>query len=134
MGDAKFESMVRRESRKNILKENSKVEEEQEDEAAREDEIFLLESLQDEAANSKVLSGRFTTSPFNQVKLTILIKLTDAIVGLGQVVKTVEVEDGGMVHMETREPRQDPDVVTMEVLLTVEVRVCFLAIFCFASW
>ena len=62
MGDAKFESMVRRESRKNILKENSKkVEEEQEDEAAREDEIFLLESLQDEAANSKVLSGRFTT-------------------------------------------------------------------------
>jgi len=108
VGDAKFESMVRRESRKNILKENSKVEEEQEDEAAREDEIFLLESLQDEAANSKV-------------KLTILIKLTDAIVGLGQVVKTVEVEDGGMVHMETREPRQDPDVVTMEVLLTVEL-------------
>ena len=53
--------------------------------------------------------------------MTILIKLTDAIVGLGQVVKTVEVEDGGMVHMETREPRQDPDVVTMEVLLTVEV-------------
>ena len=53
MGDAKFESMVRRESRKNILKENSKVEEEQEDEAAREDEIFLLESLQDEAANSE---------------------------------------------------------------------------------
>ena len=61
--------------------------------------------------------------------MTILIKLTDAIVGLGQVVKTVEVEDGGMVHMETREPRQDPDVVTMEVLLTVEVLNCFLAIY-----
>ena len=57
MGDAKFESMVRRESRKNILKENSTLEEEQEDEAAREDEIFLLESLQDEAANSKVSSS-----------------------------------------------------------------------------
>ena len=68
------------------------------------------------------------------MKLTILIKLTDAIVGLGQVVKTVEVEDRGMVHMETREPRQDPDVVTMEVHLTVEVRVCFFAIFSFASW
>ena len=54
MGDAKFESMVRRESRKNILKENSTLEEDQENEAAREDEIFLLESLQDEAANSKV--------------------------------------------------------------------------------
>ena len=54
MGDAKFESMVRRESRKNILKENSTLEEEQEDEAAREDEIFLLQSLEDEAANSKV--------------------------------------------------------------------------------
>ena len=62
VGDAKFESMVRRESRKNILKENSTLEEEQEDEAAREDEIFLLESLQDEAANSKVyfLSSRFS--------------------------------------------------------------------------
>ena len=37
--------------------ENSAVEkeEEEEDEAAREDEVFLLESLQDEAANSKVL-------------------------------------------------------------------------------
>ena len=54
VGDAKFESMVRRESRKNILKENSTLEEEQEDEAAREDEIFLLQSLEDEAANSKV--------------------------------------------------------------------------------
>ena len=54
--------MVRRESRKNILKENSTLEEEQEDEAAREDEIFLLESLQDEAANSKVsfISSRFS--------------------------------------------------------------------------
>ena len=55
------------------------------------------------------------------MKLTILIKLTDAIVGLGQVVKTVEVEDGSLIHMETRDPRQDPDVVSMEVLLTVEV-------------
>ena len=41
----------------------------------------------------------------------------------------MEVEDGGMVHMETREPRQDPDLVTMEVLLTVEVLHCFLAIY-----
>lgn len=56
-----------------------------------------------------------------QVKLTILIKLTEAIVGLGQVVKTVEVEDGSLIHMETRDPRQDPDLVSMEVLLTVEV-------------
>ena len=55
------------------------------------------------------------------MKLTILIKLTDAIVGLGQLVKTVEVEDGSLIHMETRDPRQDPDVVSMEVLLTVEV-------------
>ena len=45
----------------------------------------------------------------------------------------MEVEDGGMVHMETREPRQDPDVVTMEVLLTVEVLNYVLAIFSFAS-
>ena len=62
----------------------------------------------------------------NQVKLTILIKLTDAIVGLGQLVKTVEVEDGSLIHMETREPRQDPDVVSMEVLLTVEVADLYL--------
>ena len=44
------------------MKENSTLEEEQEDEAAREDESFLLESLQDEAANSKVsfISSRFS--------------------------------------------------------------------------
>ena len=100
------------------------MEEEQEDEAAREDEIFLLQSLEDEAANSKVL---FFFKPvllvtfWFQVKLTILIKLSEAIVGLGQVVKTVEVEDGSLIHMETRDPRQEPDLVSMEVLLTVEV-------------
>ena len=60
-----------------------------------------------------------------QVKLTILIKLTEAIVGLGQVVKTVEVEDGSLIHMETRDPRQVPDLVSMEVLLTVEVLLDF---------
>ena len=37
------------------------------------------------------------------------------------MVKTVEVEDGSLIHMETRDPRQDPELVTMEVLLTVEV-------------
>ena len=58
-----------------------------------------------------------------QVKLTILIKLTDSISGLGQVVKTVEVEDGLLIHVETREPRPDSaSDVTMELLLTLEVR------------
>ena len=56
VGDAKFETMVRRDTRKNLLMENSAVEkeEEEEDESAKEDEVFLLESLQDEPANSKV--------------------------------------------------------------------------------
>ena len=55
VGDAKFETMVRRDTRKNLLMENSAVEkEEEDDEAAKEDEVFLLESLQDEPANSKV--------------------------------------------------------------------------------
>ena len=55
VGDAKFESMVRRESRKNILQDNTPaVVEEEEDEEAKEDEVSLMESLQDEAANSKV--------------------------------------------------------------------------------
>ena len=67
---------------------------------------------------------------YNQVKLTILIKLTEAIVGLGQLVKTVEVEDGSLIHMETRDPRQDPDVVSMEVLLTVEVTDLYLFSVC----
>ena len=59
-----------------------------------------------------------------QVKLTVLIKLTDSISGLGQVVKTVEVEDGHLIHVETREPRPDSAsaAVTMELLLTLEVR------------
>ena len=55
--------MVRRDTRKNILRENSEVEEEleEEDDSAKEDEIFLLESLQGETANSKVVITLFVS-------------------------------------------------------------------------
>ena len=75
VGDAKFESMVRRESRKNILQDNTPaVVEEEEDEEAKEDEVSLMESLQDEAANSKV---SFKSSKNLKQKFSILLGEAD---------------------------------------------------------
>ena len=75
VGDAKFESMVRRESRKNILQDNTPaVVEEEEDEEAKEDEVSLMESLQDEAANSKV---SFKSSKILKQKFSILLGEAD---------------------------------------------------------
>jgi hypothetical protein len=69
VGDAKFERMVRRESRKALLNSalDSALEEEEEEqveeeEAAKADEILLLDSLQDDPANSKVRQGVFRTT------------------------------------------------------------------------
>lgn len=56
------------------------------------------------------------------MKLTTLIKLSNTITGLDQIIKAVEMEDGVLIHMETRDPRPDSaSLVVMEVLLTVEV-------------
>ena len=111
MGDAKFEKIVRRESRQSLY--NSDHHDKNIPEVT-EEEAELLESLEDEAANSKI-------------KLSFLVKLSNSVLGVGSLLKCLEVEDGSLVHLETREPRPDPGqegdrkVVVLEVLLTVEI-------------
>ena len=73
MGDAKFEKLVRRESRLSFL--NQEIQDIQE---VSEDVAILMESLQDEAANSKI-------------KLSLLIKLSNAVLGMTSIVQSVEV-------------------------------------------
>ena len=73
MGDAKFEKLVRRESRLSFL--NQEIQDIQE---VSEDEAILIESLQDEAANSKI-------------KLSLLIKLSNAVLGMTSIVQSVKV-------------------------------------------
>ena len=73
MGDAKFEKLVRRESRLSFL--NQEIQDIQE---VSEDEAILMESLQDEAANSKI-------------KLSLLIKLSNAVLGMTSIVQSVQV-------------------------------------------
>ena len=73
MGDAKFEKLVRRESRLSFL--NQEIQDIQE---VSEDVAILMESLQDEAANSKI-------------KLSLLIKLSNAVHGMTSIVQSVEV-------------------------------------------
>ena len=73
MGDAKFEKLVRRESRLSFFNQDSKDIQE-----LSEDEAILMESLQDEAANSKI-------------KLSLLIKLSNAVLGMTSIVQSVEV-------------------------------------------
>ena len=109
MGDAKFEKIVRRESRQSLY--NSDHHDKNIPEVT-EEEAELLESLEDEAANSKI-------------KLSFLLKLTNSLLGVGSLLKCLEMEDGDLIHLETREPRsvqeEDSKVVVLEVLLTVEI-------------
>lgn len=87
VGDAKFETLVRRGSRMELGHEL---------EEAGEDEVLLMEMLQDEPANSKVT-------------VTALVFLQDAILGVTSMVKCVEAEDGKLVHVETRKPIKTQD-------------------------
>ena len=75
VGDAKFEKLVRRESRQ-LLQCNVDVEKELPE--VSEDEADLLESLEDEAANSKIT-------------LSFLIKLTSGCFGTAAILQCLEV-------------------------------------------
>ena len=109
MGDAKFEKLVRRESRQSLYNTDHHDKNIPE---VTEEEAELLESLEDEAANSKI-------------KLSFLLKLTNSLLGVGSLLKCLEMEDGDLIHLETREPRsgqeEDNKMVVVEVLLTVEI-------------
>ena len=70
-----------------------------------EDEAELLESLEDEAANSKIT-------------LSFLLQLGDGCLGTAAVLRCLELEDGSLVHLETRQPR--PDKVRLGLGLELE--------------
>ena len=72
------------------------------------DEAQLLESLEDEAANSKIT-------------LSFLIKLDQGGEGVTSVLRCLQVEDGSLVHVETRRPRDSSEKTVLEILLTVEI-------------
>jgi hypothetical protein len=73
VGDAKFEKLVRRDSRLSFFNQES-----QDIEEVSEDVVILMESLQDEAENSKI-------------KLSLLINLSNAVIGMTSIVQRVEV-------------------------------------------
>ena len=73
VGDAKFEKLVRRESRLSFF--NQEIQDIQE---VSEDVAIIMGSLQDEAANSKI-------------KLSLLIKLSNGIIGMTSIVQSVKV-------------------------------------------
>ena len=106
VGDAKFEKLVRRESRQSML--SSTDIQDKDIPEVTDDEAQLLESLEDEAANSKIT-------------LSFLIKLTSGCYGVGSVIHILEVEDGNLVHIETRQPRDKTGGVDLDVLVTVEI-------------
>ena len=67
-----------------------------------------MESLEDEAANSKIT-------------MSFLIKLDHGGEGVTSVLRCLQVEDGSLVHMETRHPRDSTGKTVLEILLTVEI-------------
>jgi len=106
VGDAKFEKLVRRESRMSFFQHDSETDDIQE---VTEDEAVLLESLQDEAANSKIT-------------LSLLIRLSNSLLGMENVIQSVQFLDGNLIHLETREPRGDENNgITLEILITIDL-------------
>ena len=95
MGDAKFEKLVRRESRLSFL--NQEIQDIQE---VSEDVAILMESLQDEAANSKI-------------KLSLLIKLSNAVLGMASIVQSVEV---GITNNQKKHNTYNHSRFRMEIL------------------
>jgi len=83
VGDAKFETLLRRESRKELRQDLQ--------EGADEDEVVLMEMLQDEPANSKIT-------------VSALVIFQDPLMGVSSMLKCVQGEDGKLLHIETRKP------------------------------
>ena len=81
VGDAKFEKLVRRESRQQLLLTNSGESGDKDKELPEvtDDEAELLETLEDEAANSRIT-------------LSFLIKINNGCNGIGTVLHCLEVE------------------------------------------
>ena len=106
--DAKFEKLVRRESRLSIKGINGGSEKDIPE--VSDDEAQLLESLEDEAANSKIT-------------ISFLIQLTsnNNNNGLSSVLSCLTSEDAFLIHVETRPARNKENDGDVDVLVTLEI-------------
>lgn len=108
VGDAKFETLVRQETRKSLLEAARQKSTDLEE--ADEEEVFLLDALSEEDLAKDSI-----------VKVTVMVKLNNPMIGLDRIIKIVENEEAVLVHLETREPHNLDNSIKMEVLMSVDI-------------
>lgn len=108
VGDAKFESLVRRESRLSLIEAAKELAIAGELEEADDEEVFLLETLSDNDY---------------QVHVRILIMARDPLLGLTRIMKILESEDCKLEHLESRKPKAEKkeNNIQMEFLLSCQI-------------
>merc|ERR1712156_228188 len=90
--DAKFETKVNEENKKNWIQMVRQQTEELADEELGEDDVFVLESIAEAKKNEE-----------DKLRVTIILTMKDSMVALAKVVKIIEVNNGNIAHLETRE-------------------------------
>lgn len=121
--DAKFETRVNEENKRNWVQMVRQQSEELADEELGEDDVFVLESI----AEAK-------KSDEDKLRVTLLLTLKDTVPSLAKIIRIIEVNNGEIVHIETRESappttnslsegRPSSSVIPkVDVLLRVDIR------------
>merc|ERR1711963_21765 len=90
--DAKFETKVNEENKKNWIQMVRQQTEELADEDLGEDDVFVLESIAEAKKNDE-----------DKLRVTLILTIKESMLALGKVVKIIEMNNGSIVHLETRE-------------------------------
>ena len=111
--DAKFETKVNEENKKNWIQLVRQQTEELADEELVEDDVFIIESIAGQNQDEKL-------------RVTMIISLLkDSMAGLNKILKIVEANNGSIAHMETRDSMNSTgqdQVTKMDVLLKVDIK------------
>lgn len=111
--DAKFETKVNEENKKNWIQLVRQQTEELADEDLGEDDVFIIESIVKNEENEKL-------------RVTLIITLLkDSMAGLNKILKIVEANNGSIAHMETRDSLSgtgQDQAMKMDVLLKVDIK------------
>lgn len=78
------------------------------DEAIGDDDVFVLESIAEAQKNKE-----------NKIQVTMVISLRDGMASMARIIKVIEVNNGDIVHMETRESHHPES--RLDALLKIEI-------------
>ncbi|TRY73897.1 hypothetical protein TCAL_01528 [Tigriopus californicus] len=109
VNDAKFETKVHLETKKNWLQAVRQQSEELADEELGDDDVFVLESIAEAKKNED-----------DRLRVTMVISLKETINSLSKILKIIEINKGDISHMETRESQITN--ASVDVLLKIDIK------------